>query len=210
MLTLDVYDEDGKITGQVQFDEKVLGEKVRPRLLQQVVVSYLANRRSGTASTKTIAERRGTGAKPWRQKGTGNARVGMRRSPLWRKGGVTFGPRPRDFSQKISRQTRREALKSALLSKFRDSEVTVIEPLSFDAPKTKRVVRLLRALGLEEKRCLVALDGPDPLLWKSSRNIPRLDVTTSREMNALEVMRAGRLIFTRPAVEKLGEVIARG
>ncbi len=208
MLVLDVYDENGKVTGKVRFDETVLGEKVRRHLLQQVVVSYLANRRSGTACTKTRGERRGGGRKPWRQKGTGNARVGSRRSPLWRKGGITFGPRPRDFRQKISRNSRRAALKSALLSKFRDKEVTVIEPLQFESPKTKRVVGLLRALALDGKACLVALSEPDGTFWKSARNVPRLSVTTTRELNALEILRASRLIMTRPAIEKLGAALA--
>ena len=209
MLTLDVYNESGKVIGTVKFDESVLGEKVRPRLMHQAVMVYLANRRAGTHSTKTKGERKGSGAKPYRQKGTGHARHGMRRSPLWRKGGVTFGPRPRDHRRGLSRAMRREALKSALLGKFLDKEVTVIEPLAMDEPKTKRVSALLRALGTDGKRCLVALEAPDANLWKSARNIPRLDVTTAREMNAFTVLRAARLILTKPAIEKLPEAVSR-
>ncbi len=204
-MDLDIRNEEGQVTGSVQFDESVLGDKIRPRLLHQVVVSYMASRRQGTASAKTKAECAGSDRKPWRQKHTGRARAGDRRSPLWRGGGVIFPPKPRDFRQHTTKSMRRQALRSALLSKFRDDQVTVIEPMTFDTPKTKRIVSMLKALGIDES-CLMAVKQHDPLFHKSSRNVPRLQVCEARQLNALEVLSHRRLVLTREVVENLGEL----
>ncbi|MHC5053389.1 MAG: 50S ribosomal protein L4 [Planctomycetota bacterium] len=206
MFELDVHNEDGEVTGSVRFDESILGEKVRTRLLQQVLVAYMANRRQGTSSAKTVAEVKGSGKKPFRQKHTGRARQGQRRSPIHVGGGRAFPPKPRDHRKRITKSMRRQALKSALLSKFRDDQVTVIEPLSFDAPKTKRVASMLKALGIGES-CLLAVTGHSPLLHKSSRNIPRLRVLPAGDLNALEVIGHRRLVLTREVVENLAEVV---
>jgi large subunit ribosomal protein L4 len=207
MAELEVHNEAGEVTGTVEFDETVLGEKVRPRLLHQVAVAYMAARRRGTASAKTKAECAGSGRKPWRQKHTGRARAGMRRSPLWRSGGVIFPPKPRDHRQGITRSMRRQALRSALLSKFRDDQVTVVEMTAFDEPKTKRVVAMLEALGIRGS-CLIAVGGHDPVFHKSSRNIPRLRVVPARNLNALEILVHDRLVLTREVVEALGGILA--
>ncbi len=206
MLELDVHNENGEVTGSVRFDESILGEKVRTRLLQQVLVAYMANRRQGTSSAKTVAEVKGSGKKPFRQKHTGRARQGQRRSPIHVGGGVAFPPKPRDFRKHITKSMRRQALKSALLSKFRDNQVTVIEPLSFDAPKTKRVASMLKVLGIGES-CLLAVRGHSPLLHKSSRNIPKLRILVAGDLNAFEVLGHGRLVLTREVVENLAEVV---
>jgi large subunit ribosomal protein L4 len=206
MLELDVHDERGEITGKVRFDESVLGDKVRPRLLHQVVVAYMANRRQGTASAKTKAECAGSGKKPWRQKHTGRARAGTRRSPIWVGGGVAFPPKPRDYRKGLTKAMRRQAVRSALLSKFRDDQVTVIEPMKFDAPKTKRVASMLKAIGMGEGSCLIAVREHDPLLCKSSRNIDHLRVMPMKDLNAFEILVHGRLVLTRDAVENLAEV----
>jgi len=206
MFELDVHNENGDVTGSVRFDESILGEKVRTRLLQQVLVSYMANRRQGTSSAKTVGEVKGSGKKPFRQKHTGRARQGQRRANVHVGGGIAFPPKPRDFRQRITKSMRRQALKSALLSKFRDEEVTVIEPLSFDAPKTKRVASMLKALGIDES-CLLAVKDHSPLLHKSLRNIPKVDVVTAGDMNALAVIGHGRLVLTREVVENLAEVV---
>jgi large subunit ribosomal protein L4 len=206
MFELDVHNESGEVTGSVSFDESMLGEKVLTRLLQQVLVAYMANRRQGTASAKTVAEVKGSNKKPFRQKHTGRARQGQRRSPIHVGGGVAFPPKPRSFRQRITKSMRRQALKSALLSKFRDNQVTVIEPLSFDEPKTKRVVSMLKALGIDES-CLLTVNGHSPILHKSLRNIPQVRVLTARNLNALAVIGHGRLVLTREVVESLAEVV---
>ncbi len=205
MIELAVHNEQGEVTGTVAVDESSLGAKVLKRLLHQVTVGYMANLRQGSASAKTKAEVQGSGAKPWRQKGTGRARAGMRRSPLWRGGGVIFPPKPRSFRQGMSRKMRRQALRSAILSKLKDRQVTVIEPVAFDAPKTRRVVSLLKALNVTGS-CLIATAGHEPLLWKSARNVPHLSVLPARELNAYEVLRHRRLVVTREVMENLTRI----
>lgn len=169
---------------------------------------YEARRRSGTACTKTRAQRAGSNKKPWRQKGTGRARVGSRRSPLWRKGGVIWGPKPRDFGYSMPAKARREALRSALLSKFRDDQVKVIDKLDFDTPKTRRMVDVLKNLGIKQK-CLLAVKGHQPDLWKSTRNIPRTEISPVRDLNAYSVLRGGELLFTKEALKDLAEVVKK-
>lgn len=214
MLELDVHNELGEVTGSVAFDDSVLGERLRPRLLHQVVVGYMANQRNGTASAKTRAEVAGSGRKLWRQKGTGRARVGDRGAPHRNGGGVAHPPKPRSFRHKLTKSMRRLALRSALLSKFRDNEVIVVEPLEFDVPKTKRLTTMLKALGLDVGlgkarggSCLIATQLADLNLWKSSRNVPRLRVMPAKDLNALEVLKYGRLVLTREVVENLVEVL---
>lgn len=206
MIELEVRNEKGEVTGSVRIDEKILGEKVRPRLLHQVVVAYMANRRQGTASAKTKAECAGSNKKPWAQKHTGRARHGDRRSPIWVGGGVAHPPKPRDYRQYITKSMRREALRSALLAKLLDKQVTVIEPPSFDVPKTKRVASMMKALGLTG-RCLIAVSKKDEHLLKSSRNIPSLDVKVARDLNALDVLACRQLVLARDVVESLPEIL---
>jgi large subunit ribosomal protein L4 len=206
-MELPVYNESGELTGKVEFDESVLGTKVKRRLLHQAVVMYEARRRSGTVKTKTRAERAGAGSKPWRQKGTGRARAGSRRSPLWRKGGVIWGPKPRDHSYAMPAKARREALRSALLSKFRDRQVRVIDKLEFDAPRTKRIAGMLRGMGVG--KCLLAVKGHMPNVYRSIRNIPRTRISAVADLNAYEVLRGGEMLFTREALESLAEAVVK-
>jgi large subunit ribosomal protein L4 len=208
-MELAVYNEKGKEVGQVSFDEKVLGEKVRRKLLHQAIVRYEANRRLGTHKTKTRAERRGSGAKPWRQKHTGRARAGTRRSPIWRGGGVTFGPRPRDYHQRMPVRMRREALKSALLGKFLDQQVKVIESLEYDAPKTSRFASTLQALGLADTSCLIAARAPDVNVVRSVRNIQKCYMIPARNLNAYDVLKHKNILLTKETLEHLGEVVGK-
>jgi large subunit ribosomal protein L4 len=207
-MKLPVYNEAGEVTGKVDFDPAVLGDKVKRRLLHQAVVMYEARQRAGTVKTKTRAERAGSGKKPWRQKGTGRARAGAKRSPLWRKGGIIWGPKPRDFSLNMPAQARREALKSALLSKFLDNEVKVIEKIEFAAPKTKRMAAMLDKLGINSK-CLLAIKSHDGNMWRSIRNIPRASLSPINNLNAYEVLRGGQLIFTQDALQNLPEAVRK-
>jgi large subunit ribosomal protein L4 len=206
-MELSIYNETGEVTGKVEFDVSVLGEKVKRRLLHEAVVMYEARQRAGTHRTKTRAERAGSGKKPWRQKGTGRARAGAKRSPLWRKGGTIWGPKPRDYYYSMPVKARREALRSALLAKFKDDEVKVIESLAFDVPKTKRMSQIMQKLGL--RKCLVATKGHQENVYKSTRNIPRVSVSPVSDLNAYSVLSGGQLLFTREALENLPQVVKR-
>ncbi len=207
-MELDVHNEAGEKVGTVSLDDSVLGKRVNKVLLHEAVVMYQARRRSGTQSTKTKAEVAGTGKKPWKQKHTGRARHGMRRSPLWRGGGITFGPKPRDYSCSIPRASRRAALRGALLGKLRDEKVKVIDALSFDEPKTKRMAAILRTLGLDEG-CLLVPWSDEPKAYRSARNIPKVRMMRARDLNAYDVLRSKWLLLTKEAVEKLPEVVGK-
>jgi large subunit ribosomal protein L4 len=206
-MELVVLNESGKEVGRVSFDEKILGEKIRAKLLHQAVVRYEANRRLGTHKIKSKGERHGSGKKPWKQKHTGRARAGMKRSPLWRGGGNAFGPRPRDYHKGMPVRMRREALKSALLSKFLGKEVKVIDQLDYDAPKTKRFAQTLKKLKLDDGTCLIALPQPSESLAKSVRNIESCLLIPSRNLNAYDVLKHKVLLLTQDAVAHLSEVV---
>jgi len=206
-VELDVYNEKGEVVGSVEVDDDLLREGVRYRLLAEVVRMYEARRRAGTHSTKTRGERRGGGRKPWRQKGTGRARHGSRRSPIWRKGGVVFGPKPKDYSYRLPRKALKKALRSALCGKLLDGEVRVLEDVRFEEPKTKRAAAILAALGLSGSRVLVVPAEHDAALYRSFRNIPRVSVLPLGQLNAYEVLRGGRIVFWRSAVERLPEAV---
>src|SRR5690242_12998672 len=179
-MDIPVYNESGGQVRVLAFDEKVLGDKVRTKLLHQAIVRYEANLRVGTHKIKSKSERHGSGVKPWKQKHTGRARAGMKRSPLWRGGGNAFGPRPRDYHKDMPVRMRREALKSALLSKLIDKQIKLIDVLNYDAPKTKRFTTALKALGLHEGTCLVAVREPGTFLVKSVRNVDSCRITPAR------------------------------
>ena len=206
-MELAVFDERGQEVGKVTFDEKVLGPRVLRKLLHQAVIYYEANKRAGTHKTKSKAERHGSGVKPWKQKHTGRARAGMKRSPLWRGGGNIFGPRPRDYHQHMPTGMRRAALKSALLSKLQDQQVKIIDAFSYDAPKTKRLADTLRNLGLDAGSCLVASLQPGENLVKSARNLARCFLMPARNLNAYDVLRCRHLLLTKDVVEHLAEAV---
>ncbi len=160
MLEIPMFDSNGGSLEKVAMSEEAFGGKVHKVLLRDAIIMYETNRRQGTASTKTRGEIRGGGKKPWAQKHTGRARAGSNRSPLWRGGGVIFGPKPRDYSFSIPRKAKKVALYSAVLSKLQDNEVVVIDELVFNSPSTKRMVSLLKSLGIEDS-CLVVISNND-------------------------------------------------
>ena len=155
MPTVDVYNADGKVVGNMDLNENVFGVTVRSDVMHEVVVNYLANQRQGTQSTRTRTEVRGGGAKPWRQKGTGRARQGSIRAPQWVGGGVALGPKPRDYRYTVNKKVRRMALKSALSSKVEENEIIVLDAFSCDEIKTKQVTTLLKNLNVNEKALIV-------------------------------------------------------
>jgi large subunit ribosomal protein L4 len=197
-----VYNLQGQETGKINLPP-VFDTKVSPALLHEVINGYLANQRSGTHSVKTRAEVSGGGKKPWKEKGTGNARAGSNRSPLWRKGGIIFGPKPRDYSQNISQQKRRKSLEMALAIKAKGNAVVVIDAMAVSEPKTKKIVEILKNLKISSDNIVLAVEKTDTNLKLASRNVPGLIVIEARSLNAYQVMWAKKIIFTQGAIGQL-------
>jgi large subunit ribosomal protein L4 len=203
MADLPLYDKNGKSAGKVTVDESVFGTIVRKRLLHQVVIIYEANKRQGTASTKGRGEVEGSTRKPWPQKHTGMARAGTIRSPLWRHGGVVFGPKPREYRMGLTASMRGAALDSAMLGKIRDKEVLVIEGFDPGAPpKTKKVASVLAAMGLD-RTVLAGIKTLDANLHKATRNLPKFKMVPVSDFNAYDVLKYNRVVLTREALDAL-------
>ncbi|WP_054697784.1 50S ribosomal protein L4 [Syntrophomonas palmitatica] len=202
-----LYDMSGAQIGDLEISDDVFGIKPNEAVLYQFVKMQLANKRAGTASTKTRSEVSGGGKKPWRQKGTGRARAGSNRSPVWKGGGIVFGPKPRDYSMKLPRKVRRLAMKSALSSKVQDNNLIVVDSLNFDEPKTKLMAATLEALNAGKKTLVVTADG-DPNVVKSARNIPGVKPLRVDFMNVYDLLNYDTLLITRDAVAKVEEVFA--
>ena len=207
MPTVGVYNAEGEQVGEMELSEAIFDAEVKESLLYDVSQMLLNNCRRGTASTKTRAEVRGGGRKPWRQKGTGRARHGSIRSPIWRGGGVVFGPKPRNYRYLLPKKMRRAAMRSALTSKLKQEQLIILDELRLAAPKTKEVVRVLANLGVRGKALLVS-SGSDVNLYKSSRNIPGVKSVPAGQINVLDILRHERLVMTKDAVEKIEEVFA--
>jgi large subunit ribosomal protein L4 len=190
--------------GTTEVDIATLGDKVKKRLLFDAVHMYESRKRVGTASTKTRSEVAGSSHKPWRQKGTGRARAGTRKSPIWRGGGVTFGPKPRDYSYSLPRKALREALRSAVLSKFRDDEVRLVEALSFEEPSTKTMAALLKDAGIEGA-CLVVTAERDAGVYLSCRNLRNVSCMPVSDLNAYDVLKHRNMVMTDDACAKMLE-----
>ena len=202
MIEVPVIDQNGEETATVKVDEGKLGGKVRLKLLKEAVTMYGANRRQGTAKTRTRSEVSGSTRKLYRQKGTGNARMGSNRSPVRRGGGVAFGPRPRDYGWQMPRKQRQLATRSALLAKVKDGEVKVVEVLAFDEIKTRNVVDLLAALKLEGS-CLLVSAEYDRNLVLSVRNLPKVSAAVVSDLNAYDILKHKWLLIARKTLEAL-------
>ncbi|NLM04081.1 MAG: 50S ribosomal protein L4 [Clostridiales bacterium] len=202
-----VYNVAGEEVSEITLSEDIFGVEVNEHVLYEVVKNQLANKRQGTQSAKTRAEVRGGGRKPWRQKGTGRARHGSIRSPLWVGGGVTFAPKPRDYSYKLPKKVRRLAMKSALTSKVNNNELIVLDELVLDTPKTKEIVNMLNNLKVE-KKVLIVLDETNENVVKSARNIPGVETTSVNTLNVYDILKYDNFIITKAAVEKVEEVYA--
>lgn len=181
-----------------QLPESIFGVSIRPHLLHQTVIMQLNNRRSGTASTKTRGLVRGSGRKPWRQKGTGRARVGSIRSPLWTGGGTTFGPQPRDYSYRLPKKARREALLSALSLRRQDEKVIVIDKLELAEIKTKLMLEVLKDLGVES--ALIVIHESDEKIERSARNLGTVKVLRADGLNVYDILRYEHLVLTEQAL----------
>ncbi|HHY41607.1 MAG TPA: 50S ribosomal protein L4 [Thermoanaerobacterales bacterium] len=202
-----LYNIQGERIGEVELSDDVFGAEVRPDIMHRAVVNYLANQRLGTASTLTRAEVSGGGRKPWRQKGTGRARHGSIRSPLWRKGGIVFGPKPRSFKTTMPKKLKRLALKSALSAKTRDNELILLDSLTMEAPKTKQMVTILANLKANKKSLIVMADKNDNVV-KSARNIPGVKTAYVNTLNVYDILNHDFLIMTKEAAQRVEEVYA--
>jgi large subunit ribosomal protein L4 len=203
MLTLNVYNRQGESVGTVDVDPAAFGGTINKQLLHDVVVMHLANQRAGTHSTLRRGEVAGSTKKLFRQKGTGNARAGTRRTNKRRGGGTAKGPKPRDYEYHLPKKAVRAATRMALLSKFQDQETVIIDELSFTEIKTKQMIGILKALKLGGTTCLVGTAGYDPTVYKSARNIEGVEVSPTSQFNAYAVLRPKRLLLTRAALEEL-------
>jgi large subunit ribosomal protein L4 len=196
MASLTVKTTAGADAGSVDLDDGLFGIEPNVPVMHQVVTAQLAARRAGTQSTKTRAEVSGGGAKPWKQKGTGRARAGSSRSPIWRGGGVALGPKPRRYDQKTPKKMKRLALASALSDRAADGKVVVVDEFSFSTPRTKDAMAALSALGTEG-RVLVVLRPEDTNAWLSFRNLPEVHVLSPGELNTFDVLVSDFVVFTK-------------
>ena len=209
LIEIAVQGADGGEVGKIALNLDRFDDRRRRRLLKEAVVMYQANKRVGTHATKNRAKIAGSNRKPWRQKGTGRARAGTRKSPLWRGGGVIFGPSPRDHGFRINKKQRKAALRSALFSKLKDGEIRVVDTIELAAPKTREVARLLDALQIVGG-CLVGTETLNHDLYLASRNIPGVRCIPVAEFNALDVLSAETILLTRRALEILEADAAEG
>lgn len=200
MATLDVVTLDNKKSGSVDLNSTVFEAPVRTDLIHAEVRRQLAQRRSGTHSTKNRATVSGGGAKPWRQKGTGRARQGTTRAPQWSGGGVTFGPVPRSYEHALPKKVRSAALRSALSHRLAEGDITIVDSIDLDEFKTQRVVEMLRGLSLGDMSVLIVIDVKNEHLQRSARNLPAVNVLLVEGVNVYDVLRHRKLLVTKPAL----------
>lgn len=206
MATIPVRDSSNQAVGEVQVNDGVFDRAVRRSLLHEAVVEYQANQRQGTHSTKTRAEVRGGGRKPWRQKGTGRARHGSIRSPIWRKGGSVFGPHPRDYGYSIGRRKQKHALQMALTVKRQEDRIVVVDSLELEEAKTRRVATLLKALELEG-RVLIYDPAADEKLARAARNIPGVSVISGFGLSVYGLLWHDWLLTSEAGIQRIDEAL---
>jgi large subunit ribosomal protein L4 len=201
MSTVDIYNIKNEKVGEIGLNEKVFDLEVKEYLLHDVVRMQRAAKRAGTACTKTRVEVRGGGAKPWRQKGTGRARAGTRRSPIWRGGGVTFGPKPRDFSFKLNKKVKKQALAMAMSARLQEGNLLVLDDITMEAIKTKDFVGIMNTFELDN--CLIVIEGANENLEKSSRNVNGFKVLPAEGVNVYDILLHKKLMLVQPVIESL-------
>ncbi len=206
MAKVAVYNMEGKEVDTIELNDAVFGVEVNEHLVHMAVLQQLANNRQGTQKAKTRSEVSGGGRKPWKQKGTGNARQGSTRSPQWRHGGVVFAPVPRDYSFKLNKKEKRAALKSALTSRVAENKFIVVDELKFDEIKTKKFVAVMNNLKVE--KALVVLNDMDANVIKSASNVPTVKTAQTNELNVFDVLKYDTVVVTRDAVKTIEEVYA--
>lgn len=206
-VTLPIYNSEGKEVDKIDLDPTVFDGVINHDAIYQTVVNYRANQRKGLASTKTRGEVSGGGRKPWRQKGTGRARVGSIRSPLWRGGGVVFGPHPRDFSYNLSQKIRKLALRSSLNAKLKENNILLLSEIKLDQPKTKEVIKILENLkphlGRADTCALLVADKIENQLRLATNNIGSLEINLAKDINAYQVLKAKKIIITKDGLKQI-------
>jgi len=206
MPSVKVYNISGAEVGEMDLNKEIFDCEYNEPLIHQAVVTILSNQRQGTKSALTRAEVRGGGIKPWRQKGTGRARHGSIRSPIWTGGGIVFAPKPRDFSKKMNIKAKRQALKSALSQKVRTGNFIVLEDIKLQAPKTKEMANILNNLKIEGKVLLIT--PPDQAVIRASNNLPNVMTSSPQNINTYDVVNCGKILITKEGVDKITEVFA--
>lgn len=202
-----LYNMDGTAKGEIDLKDEVFGVKINQHAMHQVVKMQLANKRQGTQSALTRAEVSGGGRKPWRQKGTGHARHGSTRSPIWVKGGVAFAPKPRDYGYTLPKKIRRLAMKSALSSKVEENQIIVLESLELNQPKTKEMAQILKNFDINTKTLLV-LPAKNEEIERAARNIPGVKLAFVNTLNVLDILNYDKFLITQEAVHLVEEVYA--
>ena len=209
-MKIAIKDIKGKSRGELEVNFPLVEDGKGTQAVHDAVVAHQAAQRMGTACTKNVGEVAGTNKKPWRQKGTGRARAGSFQSPLWRGGGVVFGPRPRDFGKKVNAKTRQLALRKALSERLKAGDVVVVDDLKLDSPKTKDFIGVLSALDLKGSALIVSQDADhNKNLTLASRNVPNVALATSESLNTYDVLGPDKLVFTKGAFEKVGARLAK-
>jgi large subunit ribosomal protein L4 len=201
MSTVDIVNTKNEKVGEIELSEKVFDLDVKQHLLHDVVRQQRAAKRAGNACTKTRVEVRGGGAKPWRQKGTGRARAGTNNSPIWRGGGVTFGPKPRDYSFKLNRKVRKQALSMAMSARLQEGNLVIVDEFVMDAIKTQDFVSIMK--GFDFENCLVITDGSNENVNKSARNVNGFKVLSTEGLNVYDILLHKKLMLVKPAVASL-------
>ena len=207
MSTISVFDMTGKQVSETELNDEIFGITPNEGVMHAAVVNYLANQRQGTQSTLTRTEVSGGGRKPWRQKGTGHARQGSTRAPQWVHGGIALGPKPRDYSYSLNKKVKRLAMKSALSTKVIDNNMIVLDALTLEDYKTKTVVDMLKALGVEGKALIVTAEA-DSKVIKSAANIPGVKTAAVNTLNVYDILNYDKFIVVKNAVGKIEEVYA--
>lgn len=213
MPKLPLVDMAGKVVGDIELKDGVFNADYKESLIHQIYVGLMANKRHGTHDTKGKGEVRGGGKKPWRQKGTGNARHGSRRSPIWKGGGVTFGPTPRKYTQVLPKTMRHAAMRSALSQRVRESNFTALSEVKLDGYKTKPIVEMLKQLTQDDhsvstSHTLILIGSQDKVVMKSAANIPGVEVIVAELVNVVHIVNSKRILATKDAIKKLEEVLS--
>lgn len=208
-LTLKIVNTHGKAVNDYTLDSFVFDGQVNQTLMHQAIVAYLANQRKGLANTKTRGEVSGGGVKPWRQKGTGRARVGSNRSPLWRHGGVTFGPKPHSFYKELPKKMRVLAFKSALNAKHKANQIIILDDLKLDSHKTKGFFKILQNLGIDNTKAHFILEGIDNNVKRASANIANVSLARAQDAHTVELLNCKQLVVTKTALRTMEERVKK-
>ncbi|AGB40202.1 50S ribosomal protein L4, bacterial/organelle [Halobacteroides halobius DSM 5150] len=208
MPELPLYDTEGQTVGNVDLNDEIFDVEINENVVHEAVTAQLAAKRAGTAKTKTRGQVRGGGRKPWRQKGTGRARHGSIRSPIWVGGGTTFGPQPRSYEKNVPKKVKKLAVKSALSAKVAENSLSVVDEFDFEQPKTKQMVSVLDNFKAADKKVLIVLNVRDNNIYKSASNIPGVKVVTSNQVNVYDVLNSDKVLITKGAINQVEEVLA--